>query len=1048
MSLKTYISAIVLLSFMAFTVKTTALNDWENEQVTQINKEAPTSTFYYDDKPQNVALLNGEWNFNWYANPGDVPEFSEIKFENKIQVPGAWQMQGFGIPIYRNTEYPFDVNPPFIKGIYGNPVGIYERTFSVENIENKITYLRFESVSSAFYLWVNDQKVGYSQDSWSPAEFNITKYLQEGENTVRLQVFRWSDGSYLEDQDGWRMSGIFRDVFLISKPELHIRDFFVTTPLKANNKADFNLRVNLLNAGNAIPKKLKWGYTLSDKEGKIVAEAEESLPLKDLSEEWDIKILENIENAELWSHEKPNLYKLHFYLKQKNEITDEFYANVGFREIKISDKKQLLLNGKPIIIKGVNVVEHDPIFGKHIPRKQIKRKVALLKQNNINAVRTAHYPADPYFYKLCDQYGILVINEANVESHGMQYGENSLAKKENWQKSHVERIEAMVMRDKNHPCVIMWSFGNEAGNGETMSAMNNRTKELDTTRPTHYHFADNPADYDVYGGGIRKFGEEHTFGRYQTVDDMIYLGELGLDKPYLLNEFAHAMGNAVGNLQEFVDAFEEYPALIGGCIWDWSDQGITKNVKSGDFGSKIIDIEKANAECLKPSGEYFWAYGGDFNDGPNNGNFVMNGIMFADLTETPKTVEVKKAYQNIAFKLKNAENATIEITNKFLFSDLSEFDFLWQLLENGNVIKSGTLNVNLPALQTQEFQINDWISEYKIGNEYFLQLKAKTKKDELWANAEHLVAWEELMLKKADFTLTPVENTGKVGIENDSDELVTITFSGGSLVFDKAKGELVKLTKEDKVLIDGGFTLSFARAYTDNDKAKKIRDLWNWINLHKLETKVLNFELVLADGKAKVIVEKELKAPEKAIGFRTSESFVISGNGTIDIDLKTAFTGKNNPFTLPRIGYEVQLNKNLSESTWYGKGPGSSYSDRKTGMQMGVYSANADEHFVNYPYPQENGNKADVRWVNVYDADKSGLAVKANRELNFSLRKFTTQQLHQAKHPHDLKENPFIILNIDFEQGPLGNGSCGTMPMQKYYAKINPEGYKLRIELK
>ena len=1037
--------SFIILSLVSLT-GVDAQNNWENEQVTQINKEAPTSTFYCNDKPNNVELLNGVWDFNWYANPSDVPEYSDIKFEHKIQVPGAWQMQGFGIPIYRNTKYPFDVNPPYIKGQYGNPVGVYERTFMVNNIEDKINYLRFESVSSAFYLWVNDRKVGYSQDSWSPAEFNITKYLQEGENTVRLQVFRWSDGSYLEDQDGWRMSGIFRDVYLITKPEVHIRDYFVSTPLKGTNNVEFDLKVDLLNAKKAKLKKHKWGYTLTDLEGKIVAEGEMNFCQKDLSDDWDIKIKEDIENVKLWSNEKPNLYKLHFYLKNKNEITDEFYANVGFREIKISDKKELLLNGKPIILKGVNVVEHDPIYGKHIPRTQIEKKVKLLKQNNINTVRTAHYPADPYFYKLCDEYGILVINEANVESHGMGYNENSLAKKANWQKAHVERMEAMVQRDKNHPCVIMWSFGNEAGNGETMSAMNKRTKEIDTTRPTHYHFSDEPTDFDVYGGGIWKYGGKDFFGRYQTVDDMIYLGESGLDKPYLLNEYAHAMGNAVGNLQEFVDAFEKYPALIGGCIWDWSDQGITKHVKTGDFGSKIKDVDKANAECLKPSGEYFWGYGGDFGDGPNNGNFVLNGIMFADLTETPKTVEVKKAYQDIAFKIKNTKQGIIEITNKFLFTDLSEYDLTWQLLEDGTVIKNGMLDVNLSALQTGEFQINNWPSEFEKDKEYILQLKAKTKKDTKWAKAQHIVAWEEFIVQKADFTLASVENKGKVGIESDGEESATISFSGGSLIFDKAKGEIVKLTKDNKTIIDGGFTLSFARANTDNDNVKKIRDLWNWLNLHNLNTKVLNVEIVWIDNKVNIQVEKELKAPEKEVGFLSTENFAIAGNGTIDIDLKVEFTGKNIPFTLPRIGYEVKLNKALTESTWYGKGPGSSYIDRKTGMQMGIYSANVDQHFVNYPRPQENGNKADVRWLKVYDSAKSGFSVKANQALNFSLRKYTTTQLNQAKHPFDLQENPFIILNIDFEQGPIGNGSVGTMPMEKYFTTLNAEGYKLRIE--
>jgi len=622
-------------------------NDWENQLVTQINKEAPHSTLFYDDASNDVTSLNGIWDFAFFNDVSEVPANAKPTSWDQIQVPGTWQMQGYGKPIYTNITYPFDKNPPFISGENGNSVGIYQTEFTIANLD-KETYLRFESVASAFYLLVNDKMVGYSQDSWSPAEFDISKYLKEGKNTVRMKVFKWCDGSYLEDQDGWRMAGIFRDVFLISKAKVHINDYFVTTPFTEDG-ALLNLKIAIKNSEESNSG-FSIKYALKDTRGKLVVKGEKILSKKLRDNKWDLELSEVIKNPNLWSNEEPNLYTLQIYLKKGTKTIDELTSNIGFKEIRISEKNELLLNGKPIIIKGVNVVEHDPIHGKYIPKQRIEKTLRLLKQYNFNAVRTSHYPASPYFYKLCDEYGMLVIDEANVESHGMRYGAESLAKDPTWEKAHVERMEAMVQRDKNHPSVIMWSFGNEAGNGVNMAAMQKRTKEIDTTRPTHYHSTENPVTYDVYGGGIWKGGKKQQFGRYQSVEDMEHIGKMNLKKPYLLNEYAHAMGNSVGNLQEYVDVFEKYPALIGGCIWDWSDQGITTHV-DGSYGNQLKDIEKAHAECLKPESDYFWAYGGDFGDTHNDGNYCMNGVMMADLTPTPKTVEVKKASQNIAFTL-------------------------------------------------------------------------------------------------------------------------------------------------------------------------------------------------------------------------------------------------------------------------------------------------------------------------------------------------------------------------------------------------------------
>lgn len=1040
------LTSFVFLFLLPWTTK--GQNDWENEQLTQINKETPHATLFYDDNSNDVQSLNGQWNFAWYADVSEVPENAIPASWNKIEVPGAWQMQGYGTPIYTNITYPFDANPPFVKGDNGNSVGIYQREITVgKNWQDRITYLRFESVSSAFYLWVNDKKVGYSQDSWSPAEFNITPYLKAGKNTIRLQVFRWCDGSYLEDQDGWRMAGIFRDVFLVSKPPVYINDYFVTTPLSDDGNALLDLKIAFNSVGEVDKKEYSVGYSLSDASGKYIVERKEQLLKISELDKWNVELSQHISQPLLWSHEKPYLYKLHLYLKKNNQIIDELTSKIGFREVRISEKNELLINGKPIIIKGVNVVEHDPVYGKYIPKQRIEKTIKLLKQNNFNAVRTAHYPASPYFYQLCDEYGILVIDEANVESHGMRYGEKSPAKNPKWEKAHVERMEAMVQRDKNHPCVIMWSFGNEAGNGVNMVAMNKRTKEIDTSRPTHYHSSENPISFDIYGGGIWKGGKKHKFGRYHSVSDLTHIAEKGIDRPFLLNEYAHAMGNSVGNLQEYVDIFEKYPALIGGCIWDWSDQGITKHM-DGAFGKQIENIDKAHQECLKPGGEYFWAFGGDFGDTPNDGNFCMNGVMMSDLTSTPKTVEVKKAYQNIAFKFLDQEKGQIEITNKYQVTNLSAYTFDWQLRENGKIIKSGEVAVELSGFETGVFDLQAWVAPVKNDAEYVFQIMAKTKKDTKWAKAGHKVAWEEFLIRDASLEFVELTTSKKAKIKKQKGELLTISFDGGEIIFDKTKGEIIKLSQAEEVIIDGGFALSFARAYIDNDKKPQIRSKWDAIDLHHLQTKVVSVEFVKELKKVIIDVKKKHQSLDHKNGFTTVEKYTIYGNGIVDLETKVNYIGVIVPFTLARIGYEVKLNKSIVESTWYGKGPSSSYIDRNTGMQMGIYSANVDQHFVNYARPQENGNKSEVRWVKFFNDQNTAMLVSGSKPLNFSLRRFTTMNLNEASHPYDLKENPFVILNIDFEHGALGNGSCGPLPMEKYFTNISEDVYKLRMDFR
>lgn len=1007
-------------------------NDWENQNITQINKELPTATLFYDDSAADVTALNGTWDFAFYNDVKEVPEDAKPKKWNSIEVPGTWEMQGYGTPIYTNQIYPFDKNPPFISGINGNPVGIYQTEFEVAELKEKDIYLHFGSVSSAFYLWINDKKVGYSQDSWSPAKFNISAYARKGKNTLRMQVFRWSDGSYLEDQDGWRMSGIFRDVFLVEKEAVHIKDYFAKTSLKGNG-GKLDLQIDVSNNLNKTLKKYSLNVLVKDGSGKTLVNLESKVNSK-------VNLSSELSVIKPWSNEVPNLHILKIQLKKGKQLIDEVRTKIGFRDVALSDKQQLLLNGKPFIIKGVNIVEHDPIYGKYISKARMEKQIKMLKRYNINTIRTAHYPASPYLYKLCDEYGMLVIDEANVESQGMKYKDASLAKDPTWEKAHVERLEAMMQRDKNHPSVILWSFGNEAGNGVNMEAMQRRAKDIDKSRPTHYHIIDGGVSYDTYGGGIIKFGKPNIFGRYQSVADLEYLGKEGTDKPYLLNEFAHSMGNSTGNLQEYVDVFEKYPNLIGGCIWDWVDQGVTKS-KDGAYGTKIKNIERAHTQAKLPGKDVYWAFGGSFGDTPNSGSFCINGLVFPDMTPSSKTEEVKKAYQEIAFKLVDFTTGTVNIKNKYHVTNTNAFNFEWILLEDGKEIQRTPFNINLSGGSQKEVTLPKWTKPDTVGSEYVLQLVAKLQKDTKWVKSGHEVAFEEWVIPSNTTKELSLKNTGEVTV-NEFENLVVLSGKEYQFTFDKTTGNLIKATKGGNIRIKDGMSLSFYRAPVDNDRS--FRKHWKLFKTDALQCQVDRFAIAKKQGNATITINKTFTALGTKSGIIAKEEFSINNEGEVLVKLALDYFGEDLPPTLPRIGYTAKLPKSSDTITWYGKGPGSSYSDRKTGMKMGIYTATIDELFTNYIKPQANGNRAEVRWFQV--GIENPLKVSSEQPIHFSLQKYEAKDVAKARFTYQLKEGKYNILNIDLEHGPVGNGSCGPRPLTKYLVAPKPKQYQFKIQ--
>ena len=1025
-----------------------SVNDWENPAVTGINKEPRHATLIPFLNMEQACLnktqspffqsLNGTWKFKWVKTPEVRPmTFFENDFDasawDDIDVPSCWQMKGYGTPIYTNINYPFDKNPPKISGHNGNPVGSYRRDLIVPADWNKReTFIHFDGVDSAFYIWVNGKKVGYSQGTRTPAEFNLTPYLKSGSNTLAVQVLRWCDGSYLEDQDGWRMGGIFRDVYLFSTPKTHIRDFFVKPILDENYRnAVVETEVKVKNYGETTAKSTSIEVILTNLDKSEIASATAVVTGLAPGEEKIVNLSFDVESPEKWTHETPNLYSV--YIRQKDnsgKVTETVMCNTGFRKIEVKNE-QIYLNGKSIIIKGVNRVEHDPVHGKTVPLSQTIRDIQLMKQHNINAVRTAHFPQDPSFYNLCDQYGLLVIDEANVESHGMRYGSDSLAKKTVWKEQHVERAMAMVERDKNHPSVVIWSHGNEAGNGMNIVAMDNFCHERDDTRPTHYHFMKGEKSCDILGGGTVGGSPQNRYLSIQNLEKYVSYKD---KRPYLLNEYAHAMGNALGNLQEYIDTFEKYPKLVGGCLWDWIDQAL---IKKG------------------PDGKNFYAYGGDFGDTPNDKNFCLNGIVFADRSINSKLLEVKKAQQDFSFAVIDAHKGEFEIFNKFYFKDSSEFYFTWKLLENGKVITSGKLDTTpIEARKKMIVRVPYDFDRLNTKAEHVVIITAHLQSEKVWAEKGYQVAFEQFVITPWDFKRTVAAVKGESPKTTESGDELIVSGKNFTVRFNKKSGEITDYTLKGIRQLIQGPRFSPHRAGIDNDRkiSKKLQVFRN------MKAQVTGFNISEGNGRVIVSVDKKYekmytysvkngkkkKTVKTKVGFELKESYEVFIGGLIQLTSTVTPFGKIP--TLVRIGYELVTPAGLEQFSWYGRGPHSSYIDRKTSAVLGLYKGTVDEQFVNYPVPQENGNKTDVRWMTLSDDAGKGVKIYGQQPLSVSVRHYTTENIDTAKHPYDLKKIKETVINIDYRQGPLGNASCGAGPLDMYLIKKQPVTFSFCID--
>lgn len=1016
--------------------------EWENHEIFGINKEPSHATFFYEpENSDELILLNGEWDFHWVKQPSERPvDFYRNDYDtsswDKIKVPSSWQLSGYDKPIYTNFIFPFRVRWPKIMGSqpkdytsneYPNPVGSYKRTFEIPASWNgsKIT-LHFAGVESAMYVWVNGEKVGYSQDSFLPAEFDITQYVKPGINTVAVEVYRWCDGSYLEDQDFWRLSGIFRDVYVYTRPVMHLADYFFKTDLSADLKtAKVDLDLTLSNASDA-EQTATVSVALSRNRDDVYSTSK-SIVLaagKTVTE----TISFDVDRPALWDCEVPNLYDLLIEVENgSRKQVVEFKP--GFRKLEIKDGV-MYLNGKTFKTKGVNRHETHPDKGRSLTKEDMIQEIILMKQHNINTVRTSHYPNQPIWYQLCDEYGIYVMDEANVETHWLMYWPNSPALYKSWEPAFVDRGVNMVNRDKNHPSIIFWSLGNEAGVGPNFSAMKEAMKAIDSSRPFHYQVQNSVADIDGYF--------------YPGVSDVKKIAK-NRKKPQFLSEYLHAMGNACGNMKEFWDVIYRHDNFLGGCIWDWVDQSIRAEMQENGLGKPAPFKEEGT----------FFAYGGSFGDQPNMRQFCMNGLILPTRQVTGKLTEVKKVHQYVFFEDDDAEDGEIKITNKYQTLNLNSFDVRYEVTENGKRIGSGRIDIDsLDPNETTETKIDLSSVRKKAvnGADYYLTVTVALKNREKWAPAGYVVAAEQFLLDwGSEFKEAPA-GKGSALITEDFSNLIRVAAEDASfeVTFSKNTGTISLLRYGDRTVISGegnGPQLDFYRAPVDNEIGGVLPGIYRTFESQgygDIVTEVdrIGYEKKDAD-RVEVVSKVTRKTAKRGVGFDVEMKWTVTGDGRIRCEVE--YDGKNLLPDIPRIGVTMNVSKDLQNVTYFGRGPMENYPDRKTGSFIGLYEATVDEFFVPYGKPQDCGNRCDVKFAELTDKRGDGFVLTSPEGLSFKALNYTAKELWENKYWAFLEKADFVVINLDHQVRGLGNASCGPLPEKQYIIKDKSDSFEFFI---
>ena len=1064
----------VLILGVPFLAQSTSspIKDWQNPELTGVNNLASHATMVICPDAKTARKigpvsnaervkspfyrsLNGDWKYHYAANhSGRVANFWQPDFDDSrwevIPVPANVEMHGYGIPIYVNIKYPWawdtKPTPPVVPEMDpNNTVNSYRRTFTIpDDWDGRRVLLTFDGVNSFFYVWVNGQKVGMGKDSRTPVEFDITSHLKKGKNLIAVENFRWCDGSYLEDQDFWRLSGIFRDVYLWSPPDLHIRDFEVKTDLDAdyqNARLKLNVVIqNLTQAGAEVTAEAQ----LLDAAGKpVFNQAILMRPVAGGEAEGAIEV--EVASPLKWSAETPNLYRLLLSLSDRaGKVIEVIPINVGFREVELRDGN-LLVNGRRVLIKGVNRHEHDPDLGQAVTRERMIQDIKLMKQHNINTVRNCHYPSVPAWYDLCDQYGIYLIDEANIESHGMGYGPETLAKKPEWAAAHMNRTVRMVERDKNHASIIIWSLGNEAGDGPNFEATSAWIKRRDNSRPVHYEQAEEKAHTDI------------VCPMYARPDRLEKYSSKQQKRPFILCEYQHAMGNSNGGMWEYWNLIYSRPFLQGGSIWDWVDQGLRQPQSR---------LDRSRFWPTKRLDKTFWAYGGDFGpeNVPSDDNFCCNGLVTADRAIKPGTLEVKHVYQYIHCQPADLAARTISVKNWYDFTNLKDIaEIRWQLTGDGKRLQSGKLAApDLAPYAATALTLPVKSFEPQPGVEYLLNLSFHLKRDLPWAEKGHELAWDQFKLPDAA-PVAPRSSGNSMLIVADEGGRTVIHGSGYEVEFDPAAGTMVSWKVNGTELVQSPLRPDFWRAPTDNERGRKMAD--DHLELAKrqmTDQERRRFQnrpnpqgvwkearqgatlekFNISRGPGRVVVTAVHELPKVNARWQTTYTVTES-----EIHVSGQFNpGDTNLPYLPRLGMQMVMPSGFGRMEWFGPGPQETYGDRKD-APVGRYAGSVRDQFcMDYVEPGDSGNKTDVRWVALTNQKGVGLLAIGEPLLNVNAIPHTTDDLQSVKHPHELPQRNFTVLNLDWKsQGVGGDDSWGAWPHEPCLIPCQPQTYSFRL---
>lgn len=1002
------------------------MKTWENHQIDGINRMPARAHFLTFPSKEKALLnnnrythafknLNGVWKFMFL----DAPEYSPEGFFNSdfdvtkmddITVPGNWQLQGYGKMHYSDLWYNFPINPPYVPT--ENPTGIYKRTFFVEeSYRDKKIIIRFCGVDSAYHLWINGKEVGYSKVARNESEFDITDLIRVGEeNDVTVRVYQWSDGTYLEDQDMWWESGIFRDVELIGVPKDGINDYKVIADLDDKYKngifkveaflrttKEVNVTFELVDAGeNTVFTK-----TVVAKEGKACID-------------------EVIANVNHWTAETPYLYKLFMTVEDDGQIVEVIPQNVGFRNIRLNGET-FLVNGVAIKFKGVNRHDYSPQNGRVVSREEIEKDIILMKQFNINAIRTSHYPNSYYLYDLCDEYGMYLIAETDLECHGFELtGDYKwITDDPSWELAYVSRMTRMIERDKNHPAIIFWSLGNESAFGCNFRKMTDVAHEMDPTRLVHYE-----GDFDVESADV--YSTMYTWienpKKPYLMKDIIEKSK----KPHIHCEYCHAMGNGPGNLKDYQDLVYAHDKLQGGFVWEWFDHGI---------------------ESFTESGEKYYRYGGDFGDDPSNKDFCIDGLIMPDRTPSPGLYEYKKVIEPITTTAVDIQKGIINLLSRYDFANLDRFNLVYKVMEDDVILQTGFMAVpSIEARANKDITLPYDLSAIKVkpGAHYYVNISYQLREDTSYASSGHELATAqfELPLYKEGIMVRPE------GILNVEKEHTTLHVKGAnfSLDFNLVNGNLMNIVRDGMQVLSKGPRLTLWRAPISNDmeiidKLKKV------YFLHLEHEVVMNIDYHMEGNILKVEVDTINSTTNSAWHFKTKYVYTVCPSGDILIDVEGTPSGRVDlaPDMLPRIGVSMHLDKSMEHVRYFGMGPGENYADSKEAAQMGLYANTVDGLFTNYVIPQENGNHMGCKWVSMTNDRGMGLLASTEGDFNFSASWYEDKDLDDAKHTCDLVKRDYIVFNVDYKQNALGTNSCGQWQLDKYRAKF--EDFKLSFRL-